>query len=178
MLKNRILKTKCKIQNSPKITMNFENFEKIYLEILFKKNIDRSLLDQIFINFKTNPEYFAKYHKQEPNAEPDESNRFCLHCSLLGHIVEKCPYKRLRGDELYEYISRLDAEIAFDSDIRNEHKIRGTKCYRCKKLGHIARHCRENIKKKKVIIEKSYVPDNYSECSDNSVPYDFDPYDD
>ncbi|CAH1768480.1 23466_t:CDS:1, partial [Entrophospora sp. SA101] len=50
---------------------------------------------QIFINFKTNPNYFTKYHQPEP----DKSNRFCLYCGLKGHLVEKYYYKK--GTKFY-----------------------------------------------------------------------------
>ena len=61
------------------------------------------------------------------------------------------------------------------SKIKNKHYLKETRCYRCKKPGHIAKYCEEIFLKTK--LTTIYDSDD-SQDSIHSVPYDFDIYDD
>lgn len=122
----------------------------IYSQIVFGETNDPKTIDLIFNYFNSNPNYyFEKYY----SPEVDKINKY----------------------KLYKHTSSLNAEAPFNSKIKNKHYLKETRCYRCKKPGHIAKYCEEIFLKTK--LTTIYDSDD-SQDSIHSVPYDFDIYDD
>ena len=119
------------------------NFETVYSQILFEKNVDPILIDLVFIHFKINPDNFkTHYISHETNYE--------------SYYYKSDCYKTDDYYSEYDYYTEYESE---EPDSEND---------------YYAEYELEN---------QDYYDGYYSDESEpadsvNSVPYDFDLYDD
>ena len=129
------------------------NFETVYSQILFEKNVDPILIDLVFIHFKINPDNFkTHYISHETNYESDHYKSDCYKTDDYYSEFE------LEGPDYYEYDYYTEYESE-EPDSEND---------------YYAEYGLEN----QVYYNGYYSDESESADSVNSVPYDFDLYDD